>query len=96
MQSVLDSQKNLIAIFKGDEIVLTNATFNAFFGVSSSVEYKANYGHFIENFVPHPSYFNKDKLEKEESWFEAIIKLDEKDKVVSMLSQSYDPPSILS
>ena len=45
----------------------------------------------MDNFVPHPSYFNKEKIVDGESWLDSIMKLDEIDRVVSMLSQSYEP-----
>lgn len=91
MRSVLDSQKDLIAIFKGEELVLTNKSFNTFFGTASLEEYKNNFGPFIDHFVPHPSYFNREKIAEGQTWFESIMELEEIDRVVSMLSQNYDP-----
>ena len=35
MKRIVDSQKDLIAIFQDDEILLSNKAFNSFFGVPS-------------------------------------------------------------
>ena len=91
VKTVIDSKKDLTVVFKNDEPILSNAAFNSFFNVSSFEEYKSNYGPFIDNFVPHPSYFNKEKMQKDELWFEAILKLEEMDRVVSMMSSTFDP-----
>ena len=91
VKTVIDSKKDLTVVFKNDEPVLSNSAFNSFFSVSSFEEYKSNYGPFVDNFVPHPSYFNKEKIEKGELWFEAILKLEEIDRVVSIMSAAFDP-----
>ena len=91
VKTVIDSKKDLTVVFKNDEPVLSNAAFNSFFSVSSFEEYKSNYGPFVDNFVPHPSYFNKEKIENGELWFDAILKLEEIDRVVSIMSASFEP-----
>jgi hypothetical protein len=91
VQSVIDAQKDLVAIFHNDEIIMTNKSFNTFFAVSSCAQYKTDFGLFINNFVPHPSYFNKDKIEADETWFDAILKLPELDRIVSMMTPSFEP-----
>ncbi|MEA1920692.1 MAG: hypothetical protein U9N52_12695 [Campylobacterota bacterium] len=91
IQSVVDSQKDLIALFYDDDIVLTNHAFNHFFGVASCEQYKTDFGLFVDNFVPHPSYFNKDSIEADETWMEAILKRSESDRIVSMMTPSFEP-----
>ncbi len=83
--------RSLIVVFKDGEPILTNAAFNSFFGVASFELYKSNFGPFIDNFVPHPSYFHKEKFDKDEKWFDAILELEEDDRVVSMMTSSYEP-----
>ena len=83
--------KNLIVVFKDSEPVLTNSDFNSFFGVASFEIYKANFGFFVDNFVPHPSYFHKEKFDESKQWFDAILELEESDRVVSMMTSSYEP-----
>ena len=89
--NIADMQENFIVVFEEDEIILTNRAFNKFFGVSSTQEYKESFGDFVNNFVPHPSYFNAEKVPDGESWFQTILELDEIDRVVSFLSQKHDP-----
>lgn len=91
IQSVVDESRDLVAIFKDEQPVLTNSTLNKFFGVASFEEYNSNFGLFVNNFVPHPSYFHKEKLEAAQTWFDAILILPEMDRVVSMLTQDYEP-----
>ena len=90
-KKIADMQQEFVIVFENEDIVLTNKAFNRFFAVSSTEDYKESFGAFINNFVPHPSYFNAQKIENDESWFEAILKLDEVDRVVSILSSSHEP-----
>lgn len=91
IKRVVDSQKDLIIIFHNNEIVLVNRAFYNFFSVSSLEEYKTEFGLFVDNFVPHPHYFHKDKVKDGSSWFNAILKLPEMERVVSMMTPSYEP-----
>ncbi len=91
VQVLANNRKDLVVIFQNDKIVLSNASFNSFFGVSSTERYLHDFGPFIENFVPHPSYFNKEKIVEGESWFESIMKLEKLDRTVSMMTSSYEP-----
>lgn len=91
IQSVVDSQKDLIVVFRTDEVILINKTFKKFVSASSLEQYKAEFGSFVKNFVPHPSYFHKEKMGAEDNWFDAILKLQEIDRVVSMMNSNYEP-----
>ncbi|MDF1883455.1 hypothetical protein JHD49_05820 [Sulfurimonas sp. SAG-AH-194-C21] len=89
-KNIADMQKDFIVVFEGEHIVLTNASFNKFFGVGSTDEYNKSFGKFINNFVLHPSYFNAEKVKDGDTWFESIEKLEEIDRVVSMLDQTFE------
>lgn len=91
IQSVINSKKELVVIFYNGEPIIINNAFHKFFSVTSLEEYKTDFGPFINNFVPHPSYFNQSKIGKDESWFEAIMRLDEQDRIVSMMNTKYEP-----
>ena len=91
IQNIVDAQENFIVIIENDKPVLMNRAFCDFFSVASFEEYSRNFGDFTNSFVPHPSYFHKDKLGKGESWVEALSVLSEKDSVVSMLNSSHEP-----
>jgi GGDEF domain-containing protein len=91
VQTVLDSHDEMSVVFENENHVVTNKAFNKFFGVKSIQEYNANFGPILDNFVPHPSYFHKEKLEQGENWFDAISRLDEIDRIVSILTQEHEP-----
>jgi hypothetical protein len=91
IKSIVDSQKDLIAIFCGDEIILVNKAFENFFSVSSIMQYKESFGPFVNNFVPHPNYFNAEKINDNQNWFDAILELDPANRLVSMMTQNYEP-----
>ncbi|MCW8955077.1 MAG: hypothetical protein OQK48_09080 [Sulfurimonas sp.] len=91
MQSIVDSQQNLIVIFHNDEVILINKSFKKFVAVSSLKEYKEVFPKFLDHFVPHPSYFNAEKIKSGESWFDAVMKMQEIDRVVSLLTPDYEP-----
>jgi hypothetical protein len=91
IKSISNLQDDFIVIFEAGEIVFTNKSFNSFFNVISTEEYKESFGEFINNFVPHPNYFNKEKVPEGQHWIDALSNLKDNDRVVSMLSQSYEP-----
>ena len=91
VQNVINSQKDLIVIFQGEGSVLANSAFNNFFGVSSLDDYNDNFGAIVDNFLPHPSYFHKEKIKADERWFDAIMRQDEMDRIVSMMTPTYEP-----
>lgn len=91
IQSVVDSQKDLIIIFYNDEPILINSAFEKFFSVLSLEQYKSEFGSFVNNFVPHPSYFHADKINGSSSWFDAVLELPEIERVVSMMTPNYEP-----
>ncbi len=91
IKSVIDTQENLVVVFKGETPVITNIAFNKFLGVATFDDYIKNAVPFIEHFAMHPSYFNKNKVEKDESWFDAVLKLEPIDRVVSMINIKYEP-----
>ncbi|MBU1217726.1 hypothetical protein KJ870_04830 [bacterium] len=95
LQSVLNSQKEVGVIFCEGVPIVTNSAFHKFFNVASLEQYLSDFGPFANNFVPHPSYFNQSKIDKGESWFEAIMKLDEQDRIVSMMNAKYEPHAFL-
>lgn len=91
LHAISEETKEFILIFKDEKILFSNHAFNSFFGISSIEEFTANFRNIVECFVPHPSYFNAQKIPQGQSWFEAILALDEIDRVVSFLSQNHDP-----
>jgi len=91
IHAIADAQKDLIVVFQGNEPIFINKAFERFFAVSSLEHYKQEFGPFVRNFVPHPSYFHGDGLEKGKNWIDAIAELDVMERVVSMVTPTYEP-----
>ena len=95
IKSIINTQKDLVVVFRGDVPVMTNKAFNSFLGLSSFDDYISDAPSFIEHFAMHPSYFNKDKIENGDSWFESILRLEEENRVVSMINTKYEPRAFM-
>ncbi|MDD2651860.1 MAG: hypothetical protein PHX44_02265 [Sulfurimonas sp.] len=91
IRAVADAQKDLIVIFQEKEPILVNKAFEKFFAVASLEQYKQEFGPFVRNFVPHPSYFHGEKLEKGVNWIDEILELDAAQRLVSMVTPTYEP-----
>jgi len=91
LASVSDTQEDLIVVFEGTQMVFSNQSFNTFFKVKSLKDYHENYGKFVNNFVPHPNYFHKDKITGNVHWIDAMLDLQDEQRIVSMLSHTYEP-----
>ncbi|MGE0737632.1 hypothetical protein [Sulfurimonas sp.] len=91
IRAIADAQKDLIVVFQEKEPLLLNKAFEKFFAVASLEQYKQEFGTFVRNFVPHPSYFHGENLEKGASWIDAILELDAPQRLVSMVTPTYEP-----
>ncbi len=91
LRCVVDNQEKFIIIYHNGDIILTNRAFNDFFGVGSTDEFNSNFGKLIDSFVPHPYYFHKEKVASDELWFDALLRLPSKDRIVSMITQNFEP-----
>jgi len=95
IKSIINTQKHLVVVFKDEVPVMTNKAFNSFLGLSSFDDYISDAPPFIEHFAMHPSYFNKDKVENGDSWFESILKVEQENRVVSMINTKYEPRAFM-
>lgn len=91
IQNIIDSSNSLIIILEGTKPIMMNKALSSFFAVSSFEQYSKDFGSFVNNFIPHNSYFHGGKLEEGESWIEALLKLEEKDRIVSMINATQEP-----
>ena len=91
IQSVIDNQKNMICIFNNSQLVLANKIFLHFFSISSLEDFALSYRKFEESFVMHPTYFNAEKIPKGQTWLESILKMNEHERIVSMMTSAYEP-----
>ena len=62
-----------------------------FFNIDSSEKFKNEFRTLVDSFVPHPLYFNKDSIEDGKTWIESILKLDEMNRIVSMIDSLSNP-----
>lgn len=91
LRGVIDSLEDMVVVFEAEKPIVINRAFGKFFGVSSAEEYNEGFGAFINNFVPHPSYFHAQKIQSGLNWMDAVMELDEIDRVVSMITQTHEP-----
>ena len=91
IQSIVDTQENLIVVMQDGRPILMNRACTDFFAVSSFEQYKKDFGAFTNNFVPHPAYFNMNRVEEGQNWIEVLEGLQEEKKIVSMLNTFHEP-----
>lgn len=95
IKSMMDLQDDLIVIFQDSKLILANNSFLNFFKLTSVDDFNNSFEDFAECFVPHPFYFNKNKIEAGKNWIESILELEEDDKIVSMLTPNFEPHAFL-
>ncbi|MBU0631106.1 cyclic nucleotide-binding domain-containing protein [bacterium] len=95
MQNMIDSEDDFILLFEDTKIILANRSFFKFFGETSVEDFNASFEDFTDCFIPHPHYFNKTKIPEGMTWMDAISKLDEKDKIVSLITTNFEPHAFL-
>lgn len=86
LQSVIDTQKNLIVILHDNRPILLNRAFQKFNNVTTPKEFLREFGSLIYRFVPHDSYFHAGKVDNPDEWTTALLELPEQDRIVSMVS----------
>ena len=91
IQNIIDMQESLIFVFSELTLLMMNQSAETFFGVKNVTAYNESYGPFEDNFVPHPAYFNKEKVLDNKTWLETLDLLGENEKIVSMLNSEFEP-----
>jgi hypothetical protein len=91
IQNIVDAADCLIMIIEGTTPIMMNKALRDFFAVSSFEQYSKDFGSFVNNFIPHNSYFQSGKIEEGETWIEALLKLGEEDRIVSMINSHHEP-----
>lgn len=95
IKNMMDLQDDLIVIFKNSKLILANNSFLNFFKFTSIDDFNDSFEDFTDCFVPHPFYFNKNKIVAGKSWIESILALEEDDKIVSMLTPTFEGHAFL-
>ncbi|MCX6074336.1 MAG: diguanylate cyclase [Campylobacterales bacterium] len=91
LESVINTQKNLIVVLHKNTPTLFNKAFKKFASVSSVQEFLREFGSLLNRFVPHDSYFHAGKVENHDEWIPSLAALNEQDRVVSMISGRGEP-----
>ncbi len=91
VESIINTQKNLIVVLHKNTPTLFNKAFKNFAGVSSVQEFLREFGSLINRFVPHNSYFHAGKVDNLDEWIQTLAALNEQDRVVSMISGRGEP-----
>lgn len=85
--NILDSVNNIIFSTNLKEIVSVNKAFLQFVGRNSLEDFLSKYNCICDFFVKREGFFSVDSGENEAHWVSEILKLDEKNRVVSMFGQ---------
>lgn len=79
---ILDTQKTLIVITDGRDIIDVNQSFLDFLGFVSIDDFRRNHRSISEFFITHENYFHLGKVPNDLSWVEQLAHIPDKDKVV--------------
>lgn len=96
LQSVIDTQKNLIVVLHGNTPILLNKAFQNFTNIATPKEFLREFGSLLNRFVPHDSYFHAGKVENPDEWTTALMSLPEQDRIVSMINCFAEPYAFLA
>ncbi|MEA1955821.1 MAG: cyclic nucleotide-binding domain-containing protein [Campylobacterota bacterium] len=91
MKKIIDMQEDLLLVFCDSKPILANNAFLVFFNVTSMDDFNSSFKKFVDCFVEHPLYFNKTKIPCAKSWIEAILELQENERIVSMITPNFEP-----
>ena len=90
-QSLVDGQKNPIALLYKNTPLLFNKAFQHFFDFTSVKEFMREFGSLESRFVPHNAYFHAGKAGEDENWTDVLMALPEHDRIVSMINSLTEP-----
>ncbi|QOG11839.1 GGDEF domain-containing protein [Arcobacter sp. FWKO B] len=94
LQNVINQQSSIIIVTDGSKIYMVNKTFLDFYDVKDKEEFENKYLCICHTFVSHPAFFYLE--DKSKNWIEEIGKLQEKDRVVSIINLKTVEPKAFS
>ncbi|MBU0719974.1 diguanylate cyclase [bacterium] len=83
-QKILDAQESIVIITNGKMIIDANKKFLDFFGFSSLEDFKQVHNCICEYFEENDKFFHLGKVPEGEIWIETLLKLSNKEYIVSM------------
>jgi len=90
LQGVIDQQKSIVIVTNGYTVISANKSLYKFFNVQDLKEFNTQYSNISIAFIEHINFFsNKDN---DSNWIENILKLNTKDRIVSILDMNNFEP----
>lgn len=95
MRKFLDIQDTIVLLSDGLNLSFANRKFFEFLGYASLEAFKRDHACVSELFIADDHFFHLGKMKvKDKNWIEAMLRLDEKDRIVS-LADKYNIPHVL-
>ncbi|CAI8197595.1 MAG: diguanylate cyclase [Sulfurovum sp.] len=86
LNTIFNSQENMIAIVKNNVITKANKKFYKYFNIESLSSFDSK--HIFDFFIDEPGLIPKDELKKSECWAEYIKGLPEIDRIVKVVNNN--------
>jgi len=83
LQGVIDQQKNIVIVSDGFKVISANKSLYKFFKVDDIEEFVLTHNNLSDTFINHINFFSA--KEKDSNWIEELLKIDKKDRIVSIL-----------
>ncbi|MEA3383786.1 MAG: diguanylate cyclase [Campylobacterota bacterium] len=91
LQGVIDQQPSIVIVTDGEEIISANQSLYSFFNVDNIDEFENRHHSLSNTFIKHINFFSVDSKESI-NWIEEILKLNPKDRIVSILDlHTFEP-----
>jgi len=87
IQTILDTQPNMIIISDGVRAEFVNKTFLDFYQAQNLDEFQRKYKCISSTFIHNENYFHEGKVSKDQNWIEAFKALAQDQQIVAISSQ---------
>ena len=94
LQGVIDQQNNIVLVTNGEEIISANKSFFNFYKVDTLKEFTNKYSCICDTFIKHKDFFHVNN--REEKWIEEILKLEQIQRVVTILDLYTFEPKVFT
>ena len=94
LQGVIDQQNSIVLVSDGKNIMSANKSFFNFYRLNTIEEFTNKYGSVCDTFIKHKDFFYTSSSEKK--WVEEILKLDQKQRVVSIFDIYISEPRVFT
>jgi len=84
LQSVINSDKNIIVAFNSRSIVFSNKSFLHFYNVNNNNEFLNKYTHVFETFLSEKNVLSKEMTNDKETFEDLLFKTKDKNRIVKI------------